>query len=286
MRKIIRSCLFILIIASLVFQQGIIQNSNKLFLEITDNIRTDIKKTNQNADNIKLEMSKMNQDWEQKIIEVDKKIKKDIKNLDYQYLKKCSVIVKVGNRKEKPNFLGSGVIVKQDENHLYILTVKHVLKRGKYCIVKVINSKKDLITIKVENDNKYLSDKQDLALLKVDKPKNMKFTTSKITNKYPNIADKVYIVGHPLGLKYTFSEGRVSNFIEKENASWLMISAQTIFGNSGSPVFNENYEVIGIVVGGNKIYDKTTKQHLYLYYMTRAVKTEYLQELFDEVVEE
>ena len=71
-----------------------------------------------------------------------------------------------------------------------------------------------------------------------------------------------------------------------KDKKWLMVSAHAIFGNSGSPIFNDNYEVIGILSGGNGIYDKHSRQYIYLLYMTRAVKTEHLHKLLNEVMED
>ena len=142
------------------------------------------------------------------------------------------------------------------------------------------------IIVEVDIKNIYELENQDLAVIKLPKIKGMEFEVAPISNRYPAISDKVYVVGHPIGLEYTFGEGRVSNFIKHGNKEWLMVSAHAIFGNSGSPIFNDKYEVIGILSGGNGIYDKKSRQYIYLLYMTRAVKTEYLHKLLNEVIEE
>lgn len=207
------------------------------------------------------------------------KIPKDITAEDYEYLKKCSVIVRVGSSEKKMKGLGSGTIIDQDEKYLYILTAKHVIKKQNYIEVTLIPKNGKPISLQVPEDYRYELENQDVAIVKVEKPKNLDFYISPISRVDPRITDKVYVVGHPVGIKYHLSEGRVSNFLTRYGNDWLMISAQIIFGNSGSPVYNEKYEVIGVVSGGISIYEKKTHQHLFLLYMGRAVKVEYLREI-------
>jgi S1-C subfamily serine protease len=55
---------------------------------------------------------------------------------------------------------------------------------------------------------------------------------------------KVLVVGNPKGLKGTVSDGIISSF--RDNHSLIQITAPISHGSSGSPVINENGEVIGV----------------------------------------
>jgi len=63
----------------------------------------------------------------------------------------------------------------------------------------------------------------------------------------PVEGDKVIVIGSPKGFEGTVSEGIISAL--RENGSLLQISAAISPGSSGSPVLDENGELIGIVEG-------------------------------------
>lgn len=67
----------------------------------------------------------------------------------------------------------------------------------------------------------------------------------------PRWGERVVVVGHPLGLGWTMTTGIVSHPKRHGGVTgkqtWMQISAQVYFGNSGGPVFNVYGEVVGIV---------------------------------------
>jgi len=71
------------------------------------------------------------------------------------------------------------------------------------------------------------------------------------------VGDKVYVMGNPLGMSGTFSDGMVSGRRPLEGVSMLQISAPISPGSSGGPVMNEQGEVIGVatimVMGGQNL---------------------------------
>jgi serine protease Do len=71
------------------------------------------------------------------------------------------------------------------------------------------------------------------------------------------IGDRIYVMGNPLGMSGTFSDGLVSARRPVHGTSMLQISAPISPGSSGGPVMNERAEVIGVaammVVGGQNI---------------------------------
>lgn len=60
--------------------------------------------------------------------------------------------------------------------------------------------------------------------------------------------NSIYVVGYPLGLVNTLSDGVVSSrYFDENNVDTIQITAPISSGSSGGPLFNEKGEVIGIV---------------------------------------
>lgn len=62
------------------------------------------------------------------------------------------------------------------------------------------------------------------------------------------VGDQIVVVGNPEGLEQTVSNGLVSGIREIDHRKLFQISAPISEGSSGSPVFNDRGEVIGVVV--------------------------------------
>jgi hypothetical protein len=88
-----------------------------------------------------------------------------------------------------------------------------------------------------------LSRRTDLALLKVA-------SSAPVLNLGPDskpaVGDKVYVVGSPLGLEGTFSEGIISGIRSIQSDSILQMTAPISPGSSGGPVMNDSGTVIGV----------------------------------------
>ena len=75
-----------------------------------------------------------------------------------------------------------------------------------------------------------------------------------------HLNDEAYIVGAPSGVMISITKGHVMNRrVVKTNKKALLnrlvISAAAAPGHSGSPVFNKNGELIGMLVAGHSEYD-------------------------------
>lgn len=149
---------------------------------------------------------------------------------------------------------GAGTIIEIDDDYLYVLTAKHVVNRKGEVQVQVTdaNSKKFIRVRNIDRKNVYMSDKVDMAIVTVPKPKG-EYIKLRIAKKNPTIGTKIYTIGHPLGLHYTVNTGIVSNYrnwkCEGELARYMMTSAPAYSGNSGGGCLNALNEVVGIVVG-------------------------------------
>ncbi|HPQ08379.1 MAG TPA: trypsin-like peptidase domain-containing protein [Bacteroidia bacterium] len=144
--------------------------------------------------------------------------------------------------------IGSGVLVSKDG---YVVTNEHVIKNAKKIFIEINSKNYQAELVKSDKDN-------DLAILKI---KDSSFYKNENTNVPFIIKDNfnldlgsyVYTVGFPLALsgmgkEPKFSDGKVSAKTGYEGA---LNSFQTTIpvqpGNSGSPVFNEKGELVGII---------------------------------------
>ncbi len=88
----------------------------------------------------------------------------------------------------------------------------------------------------------------DVMRIKIDMPRE-KAPALKITGNIPEIGERVVVIGNPMGLEQTASDGIVAAVRnDRENGNVIQITAPISSGSSGSPVFNMSGEVIGIAV--------------------------------------
>jgi len=136
---------------------------------------------------------------------------------------------------------GSGVFISEDG---YILTCAHL-----FDFIKVLN-----ITVEMYDGNMVAGEliaidvDRDLALVKVSY--SMRYPVAKLAiGKYLAIGQEVVVIGHPLGLMWTFTNGIISG-LHRDVAGIDNIQVTAIInpGNSGGPLFNMEGEIIGINV--------------------------------------
>ena len=141
--------------------------------------------------------------------------------------------------------LGSGVLISSDGK---ILTAAHVVEGEDHLLIEFANN--EWVPARVVSS----SPVADVALLQCDRvPKGV--TPAKLGDSDKvDTGDDIFIVGSPYGLSYTLTVGRISARRPDQSRSGLMSSVEFLQtdatvnpGNSGSPVFNKNEEVIGIV---------------------------------------
>ena len=94
------------------------------------------------------------------------------------------------------------------------------------------------------------SDKDaDLVLLEVDIPAE-KERVLKVAAKTPDEGERIVVIGNPLGLEGTVSDGIISSIREvPELGRLIQVTAPISHGSSGGPVVNMLGEVIGVARG-------------------------------------
>ncbi len=134
--------------------------------------------------------------------------------------------------------IGSGFFI-SDQG--YVVTNKHVL----YDI-----SKAEIKTAagNVYKINRIIAEDQDgdLVIASSDTPASEAFPVI-LTGNLPEVGEKIIVIGNPLGLEQTVSDGIVSAVRRNQKAvEFIQVTAPISAGNSGGPLLNMRGEVIGV----------------------------------------
>ncbi len=150
-----------------------------------------------------------------------------------------AVVTVVGfNAKGQPSRIGSGFFV-DAQGHL--ITNLHVIKGAARIEVKLPKGEIYPLTEMVAVD-----DKADLVKLVVNLPGGISHYLT-VSGARPEVGEHVVVLGSPLGLEHTVTEGMVSAIrTVRGRGEFLQISAPISPGSSGGPVVNMKGQVIGI----------------------------------------
>ena len=149
------------------------------------------------------------------------------------------VTIRTFNPDMKPMGLGTGFFI---NNQGHLITNHHVLE-GAYAATVKTQDGESYPVISVLADNETV----DLIKLAVEIPAAQR-RWLQISETPPAIADQVVVVGSPLGLEQTVSEGIVSAIRDVPDVGTIFqFSAPISSGSSGSPVVNQYGQVVGIV---------------------------------------
>ena len=85
---------------------------------------------------------------------------------------------------------------------------------------------------------------RDLALLKLERPRSHGQAT--LCRELQAVATRIYVVGTPKGYAFSISDGLISQIQIVDGFREYQLSCPISPGNSGSPIFNQRGEVIGI----------------------------------------
>lgn len=140
----------------------------------------------------------------------------------------------------EPLMTGSGFFLRPGQ----VVTNLHVVRGAVKAEIKTLDGKGKVFPV---NGTLALDEEGDLALLNVDMPLERSRTTE-LASELPDEGEPIFVIGNPLKLEGSVSDGIVAAVREVPNSYRIIqITAPISHGNSGSPVFNLKGEVIGVV---------------------------------------
>jgi S1-C subfamily serine protease len=142
------------------------------------------------------------------------------------------------------NCLGSGVLVSSDGK---VLTASHLVQAADAILVEFADGQ--VIPARVAGTTV----SADVALLQLERPPLNLAPATLADSDQVAVGDEIFVVGVPYGLSHTLTAGHISGRYtvnkgtENTLVEFLQTDAAINRGNSGSPLFSLNGEVIGIV---------------------------------------
>lgn len=135
---------------------------------------------------------------------------------------------------------GSGFFIRPGE----VITNLHVVRGAARAEIRTLEGKGRVYPI---NGATAVDEEGDLALLSVEMPAERQ-RQSDVTTTLPEEGESIVVIGNPLRLEGSVSDGIVSAVREVPGVGRIIqITAPISHGNSGSPVFNMKGQVIGVV---------------------------------------
>jgi len=155
-------------------------------------------------------------------------------------VKPSVVAIATYDEKGQPLATGSGFFIKHDQ----VLTNLHVMRNAYRAEIKTLDAKGRVFPVagvlSIDEDG-------DLVVLNVSVPAD-RSRPLELATALPEEGEKIFVVGNPLKLEGSISDGIVSAVREIPSVGKIIqISAPVSHGNSGSPVFNFKGQVVGVV---------------------------------------
>jgi tetratricopeptide (TPR) repeat protein len=155
-------------------------------------------------------------------------------------VKPSVVAVATYDAKGEPLATGSGFFLRPGQ----VLTNLHVIRGAFRAEIRTLDGKGRVFPVAGMLS---VDDEGDLALLSVNIPAE-RARPLEISTVLPEDGEKIFVIGNPLRLEGSVSDGIVSAVREVPNLGKIIqITAPVSHGNSGSPLFNLKGQVIGIV---------------------------------------
>ena len=138
----------------------------------------------------------------------------------------------------EPLMTGSGFFLRPGQ----VVTNLHVVRGAVRAEIKTLDGKGKVFPV---NGSLAVDEEGDLALLSVDTPTER---STELASEIPDEGEPIFVIGNPLKLEGSVSNGIVSAVREVPNSYRIVqITAPISHGNSGSPVFNMKGQVVGVV---------------------------------------
>ena len=152
-------------------------------------------------------------------------------------VKPSAVAIETFDSKGNSISRGSGFFIAKDR----VITNRHVIERSSRVVIHLFDGKKFTAkgVLAVDGEG-------DLALLQVDVPAGLAIPLT-IVRSVPQEGESIVVIGNPLGLEGSVSDGIVSAVREISGyGKIIQITAPISPGSSGSPVVNMAGQVIGV----------------------------------------
>ena len=144
------------------------------------------------------------------------------------------------NSKGEALMSGSGFFVRPGQ----VVTNMHVVDGAHRVEVRTFEGKGKTYAVRGLIDS---DDEGDLAILSIDSPLERGHALE-LAATLPEEGERIFVIGSPLRLEGSVSDGIVSALREVPNLGKIIqITAPISHGNSGSPVFNMKGEVVGVI---------------------------------------
>ena len=148
------------------------------------------------------------------------------------------VVILTYNREGKILGQGSGFFINNEGN---VITNYHVLQNASHAEVIISDGGKYPVKKILAEDKE-----GDLLRVSVDIPED-KVRPLLVSPTFPEVGERIFVIGTPLGLDKTVSDGIVSAVREiPQIGKIIQVTAPISFGSSGSPVIDMNGRVIGV----------------------------------------
>ena len=148
------------------------------------------------------------------------------------------VVILTYDREGKVLGQGSGFFINKEGD---VITNYHVLQNASHAEIILSDGGKYPIKKVLAEDKE-----GDLLRISVDIPGN-KVRPLLVSPTFPEVGERIVVIGTPLGLDKTVSDGIVSAVREiPQIGKIIQVTAPISFGSSGSPVIDMNGKVIGV----------------------------------------
>ena len=155
-------------------------------------------------------------------------------------VKPAVVAIATYDEKGEALMTGSGFFLRPGQ----VVTNLHVVRGAARGEIKTLDGKGKVYPIAGAIA---VDEEGDLALLSVDMP-SAPTRSSELATELPDEGETIFVIGNPLKLEGSVSDGIVSAVREVPNSYRIIqITAPISHGNSGSPVFNLRGQVLGVV---------------------------------------
>ena len=157
------------------------------------------------------------------------------------------VITSTGGAVLPTGAYGSGVILKLDDQRACILTNKHVLLEGKKSAIEVLfyNGEKSPARVEWEAPGTL-----DIAILSCQALTLKGFTPVPVLSQVAEQGKRVFAVGNPMELYWTYTEGVISGLRRQKQSDQSITIYQTQtpinYGNSGGGLYDMTGSLIGV----------------------------------------